>query len=57
MWLHRKENRMSAYRADNIGNGMMTVTKDGVTVATLPIIEAIELIEKLTEEERRNENE
>lgn len=23
---------MSAYRADNIGNGMMTVSKNGVTV-------------------------
>lgn len=47
---------MSSYRAENIGNGMMTVTKDGVVVATLPMIEAIELIEKLTDEERENEN-
>lgn len=47
---------MSAYRADNVGNGMMTVTKDGVIIATLPMIEAIELIEKMTAEERGTEH-
>lgn len=47
---------MSAFRAENIGGGMMTVSKNGVVVATLPMIEAVELIEKLTAEERENEN-
>lgn len=47
---------MSSYRAESNGNGMMTVSKNGVVVATLPMIEAIELIEKLTAEEREAEH-
>lgn len=55
MWIRKGEN-MSAYRAENVGNGMMTVSKNGIVVATLPMIEAIELIEKLTDEEREAEH-